>query len=373
MNLKNVTEIKRIRKTKWYSRFRQYMAMPEPTIIDDRNQIGDAETIKITWPENVKKPTIGIVRDNDNQYPRWTKYCRFFDTNSFQYGFLDIRAHNWIEDVRKYDIIVGFFSSALYDLDEIRIKYYFLESFLNKTCYPSYKHANLYENKRLEAYLSSEFGFPFAKTYISSDKNDALQLIENLNYPIVSKIDPSSGSSGVELVSSKKQARKIIKQTFSNVGRKTHVIYFRQKNYVYFQDYIPNDGYDIRVIVANNMAFGYYRKILKGDFRASGMDQVEKGDLPSEAIRIACGVNKILKSPMLVVDMVRANDGNFQIIEYSPTCLMETPEQLHVKNVPGVYLIDHDGNPQFQPGKYWVHELAIKEFLLNDYIPKIIT
>lgn len=371
--LKQNRFIKKIRKTKTYSRFRQHLRMPEFDYIDDRDEIEDAEIIKIVWPENVKKPTIGIVKDKDNLYPRWTKYCRFFENNSFRYGFVDIHAHHWIEEVNEYDIIVGFFSSAYFDLIEIRNKYYFLETFLNKTCYPSSQHANLYENKRLEAYLASVYNFPFVKTTISHDKTDALQLIKKFNYPIVSKIDPSSGSSGVEMVISEKQATKIVEQAFSNVGRKTHMVYFRQSNYVYFQDYVPNDGYDIRVIVVGNMAFGYYRKILKGDFRASGMDQVEMRELPADAIKIAWRVNKIIKSPMLVVDMVRGFDGKFRIIEYSPTCLMEKQKQLLVNDVPGAYILDSEGNPQFKPGKFWVHELALKEFLLNDYLPKVLT
>ena len=128
--LKQNRLIKKIRKTRTYSRFRQHLRMPDFDYIDDRDEIEDAEVIKINWPENVKKPAIGIVRDKDNLYPRWTKYCRFFENNSFQYGFVDIHAHNWLEEVKEYDIIVGFFSSAYFDLNEIRNKYYFLETFL---------------------------------------------------------------------------------------------------------------------------------------------------------------------------------------------------------------------------------------------------
>ena len=164
------------------------------------------------------------------------------------------------------------------------------------------------------------------------------------------------------MVSSEKHARRIVEQAFSNVGRKTHMVYFRQKNYVYFQEFVPNDGFDIRAIVVGNMAFGYYRKILKGDFKASGMDQVEMRELPVEPIKIAWKINKILKSPMLVVDMVKGMDGNYHIIEYSPICLMETQIQLRSNGVPGVYILDSEGNPEFKPGKFWVHELALKNF-----------
>ena len=234
---------------------------------------------------------------------------------------------------------------------------------------PSSAHIFLYENKSLEAYVSSLYDIPFAKTYISHSKKDALSLIESLKYPVVSKVNPSSGSIGVELVRTPKRARKIVREAFSKNGRKVHVPYFRQKNYVYFQAFVPNDGYDIRVMVVGNWAFGYYRKVPRGDFRASGMDLVEKRELPEAAVRTAWKANQYIRSPLLVVDMVRGLDGEYAIVEFSPTCLMETPEQLIVRGVPGVYVIEDDGEINFQQGRYWVDELALREFMLREYLP----
>src|SRR5262249_26049534 len=158
---------------------------------------------------------------------------------------------------------------------------------------------------------------------------------------------------------------------FSASGRKTQFPYARQKNYVYFQEFIPNDSYDLRVIVVGNWVFGYYRKALPGDFRASGMNLVEKRDLPKPAMVLALQFNAVVNSPMLVVDMLHGLDGQFHIIEYSPMCQMESPEQLHVDGVPGVHIFDEDGNFRFQRGRYWVHELALREFLLNHYLPAV--
>jgi hypothetical protein len=181
-------------------------------------------------------------------------------------------------------------------------------------------------------------------------------------------MDPGSGSLGVELVRDRNHARKIVQQAFSVAGRATCSLYFRQKDYVYFQDYIPNDGYDLRVLIIGNWAFGYYRKVLQGDFRASGMNIIEKREIPEEAIRVAWKANQVIKSPMLVVDLVRALDGTYTIIEFSPICQVEKPAQLAVNDVPGVYVIE-DRSIRFMEGKFWVHELALKEFLLHDYLP----
>jgi glutathione synthase/RimK-type ligase-like ATP-grasp enzyme len=368
-SLKNSAMLKLLRKKPWYCRFRRYLPGAEPDYCDESADIEDAEVVKIDWPSDVPKPRVGVVRDFD-PYPRWTKYVRFLEKNSFDYEIYDIHAHDWLKTAENFEVVVGIWSCEPCYLEELREKYYFLETFLGKCTFPSAAHALLYENKRLEAYIASAQGIPFATTYVSHSKEDALRLIQTLAYPLVSKFVPSSGSVGVQLLSDSRQAKKIVEQAFSPLGRKTHMHYVRQKNYIYFQKFIPNDGYDIRVILVGNWAFGYYRKALKGDFRASGMNLVEKRDLPKPAIAIALKLNAIIKSPMLVVDMLHGSDGQYTVIEYSPACQMETPEQFHLNGVPGVLICDEDANCHFEPHRYWAHELALREFLLADYLPK---
>lgn len=358
----------KIRKSILYTRLRQYFPMPDSLYTDDREQLDDSLILSMEWPDSIAKPRIGLVRDY-LPYPSWTKYARFFEKNSIPYDIYPIHNQDWLERGREFDAIVGFPSNAAYHLEEVRKKYYLLEHDLGKICFPSAQHAFLYEDKRLEAYLSEIFDIPFAKAHISYDPTDAMNLVEELQYPVVSKIIPSSGSVGVELVRTKEQARKIVRQAFSHNGRKTHIVYSRQKNYVYFQDYIPNDGYDIRVIVIGDHVFGYYRKVPVGDFRASGMHHEEKRGLPIEAMRIARQANRAIKSPQLVVDCLRSTDGRYFVNELSPICQMSTLDQLQVDGTPGAYVFTDDDNYHFEAGSYWVHTLAIKEFLLNHYVP----
>jgi hypothetical protein len=177
---------------------------------------------------------------------------------------------------------------------------------------------------------------------------------------------------GVELVRDEAHARKIVNQAFSPAGRPTHVLYRNQKNSVYFQQFVPNDGYDVRVMITGNLAFGLYRKVPVGDFRASGMKMIEMRALPEEAVRIAWKANQLIQSPLLVVDMVRGLDGQYTIVEFSPISQMEKPERLVVDGVPGVYHIDEDGHLHFEPMRVWVYELALREFLLHDYLPTVL-
>jgi glutathione synthase/RimK-type ligase-like ATP-grasp enzyme len=360
----------KLSKSRLYVRTRQYFPIKAPFILDDSNLLEDAEIIKLDWPDTVKKPCFGVVQDY-GKYPKWTKYCRFFKNNSFNYDIYDIHHHSWLRNAERFDVIVGLPSNSVYHLQEIRNKYHILETYLGKKCYPSTNHCFLYEDKCIEAYISQTARLPFANTYISYEKKDAMSITETLKYPFVSKIVPSSGSVGVELVRTHNKAVKIVNEVFSRAGRRTHNFYHSQKNFIYFQEYIPNDGYDTRIIIAGKRIFGYYRKVPKGDFRASGMNIIEERELPEEAMKIALAVNKIVKSPVLAVDMLHGLDGKYHIIEFSPLYQMDSSAELRVNDIPGAYIVNENGTFHFETGRYWVAELAIREFLVNEYLPNL--
>jgi hypothetical protein len=368
LNLKNSKVLKLLRTSPQYCRLRRYFPGSQNSYVDDRHTMVEAEVIRLNWPEGLPRPRIGIIRDLE-PYPRWTKYWRFCEQNALACDVYDIHAQDWLTQAKRFDVIAGIWSCELHCLEELREKFWVLETQLHKATFPSFAEAFLYENKRLESYITSIHHLPFARTFITHNREDALSMLDKLPYPIVSKMVPASASVGMELIHTSRQARAIIERLFSPSGRKTQFPYARQKDFVYFQEFIPNDGYDIRAIVVGNWVFGYYRKVLPGDYRASGMNLVEKRELPKAAMVLALQLNGVVDSPMLVVDMLRGVDGRFQIIEYSPVCQMETPEQLHVDGVPGVYIFDEDGKCRFQCGRYWVNELALREFLLRYYLP----
>jgi hypothetical protein len=102
------------------------------------------------------------------------------------------------------------------------------------------------------------------------------------------------------------------------------------------------------------------------------MNIKERRELPEEAIKTAHKVNEIIRSPLLAVDMVHSLDGKYYVIEFSPYYLMGYSDDLRVNDIPGVYVFDADGSYHFEKGRYWVAELALREFLLTSCLPKML-
>ncbi len=359
--------IRTIRHSIFYHRFRHLLRRPrEPFITDDRDSLDrGVPVVLMDWPQGLPKPRVGLIRDC-GVHPHWTKYRRLLEANGISFVIYDIHALGWREEAGRYDVIVGASSCEPSRLQEMRRKYYILQSHMRKKCCPSYEDMLLYEDKMLESYLSEVHGLPFARTHIFTRKQEALAAADGFTYPIVSKVVPGSGSVGVELIKSRSRCRAVIERAFSPPGRWTHYPYAAQKDYVYFQDYVPNDGHDLRVIVVGCRMIGYYRKVPNGDFRASGMGLEEAREVPLEALRIARRAYEAVKSPMLAVDMVKNHDGEYHIIEMSPVCGVDTPDECGVRGVPGFYVVDGDSY-SFQEGRLWVQELALKEFFCREY------
>jgi len=368
--VKDWSWVKRLRKTMRYSRLRALFGPCDgvPRYIDDSAVVSRcAPPVLMDWPQRVPKPRVGIVRDWDEN-PWWTRFARFLKTNGFDFGLFNLHVSTWLEDARHYQLIVGVPSCLAFHLEEVRRKYYVLERHMGIACYPSFEECLLYEDKVLEAYLSGIYAFPFVSTFVTHDLREAFASIPSLPFPLVSKITPSSGSVGVELVKTAGACRRMFKRAFSPGGRLTHARYLRQKNYVYLQPFEKNDGYDLRIIVVGNVVSGYYRRVPDGDFRASGMHLQEQRPLPPEAMKLARAMNQRLRFPMLVVDMLRTEGGAYRVTEISPKCGVEPGDDAEVDGQAGHYVFESEDEYHFQPGRVWVQELVLREVLRRRFL-----
>jgi hypothetical protein len=164
-----------------------------------------------------------------------------------------------------------------------------------------------------------------------------------------------AGSSNVRLVHNKSEAKKLIKKAFNrgfsqfdswiylkdrlggyfsgsdsligvfkgfarlfittDFSRK----YSRERGYVFFQDFIPNNAFDIRVIVIGSRAFAIKRMTRKNDFRASGSGIIryDNKEIDLRCVQIAFEVNRKIGSQCIAFDFIFDNFNKPLIVEVS--------------------------------------------------------
>ncbi len=335
------------------------------TFFDEKKDLETAKNIRFRGNRVlIDSFKIGLVRDVDD-LPYYTKFRRYLDYNHFSYDYYNLYGSNWQEEAADFDIIIYRPCSYPWSLADARDKIYFLEKVLGKKCLPSYRELKFYENKLYQYYLLKEMGAPLAPTFISTDYREVMAYVQRAEYPLVTKIRTGSGSAGVRLLKNRKQAKRLVEKIFRR-GAPTYWPFLRQKNYVYFQKYIENEGFDLRVIVIDsNHIFGYYREPRGSDFRASGSGLVVKKALPEEVVRAALTLAHKLDFNMFAVDFVQSvEDKNYYIIEASVFIQVITSVHLVVDGKAGRYSYNEKTDSlEFIPGHYWLQELVLNNFL----------
>lgn len=302
---------------------------------------------------------LGLVRERD-YYP---KYERFLQNNDIKYDFYNPLLSNWIEEAKEFDLIVWHTNSDPSTQEIAEGKIYLLEK-MGVKCFPSFNEVWSYENKIRANYLYELYELPSIPTFISHSKQEALEYLEKASFPIISKISTGSSSYGVDKIDSIEEGKKLVEQAFSYKGKQTYFKYLSQKDYVYFQEFIDDATYDLRVICIGDNLLGYYRYPNKGDFKASGAGNYEKKAIPKEALDLAYEVRKKFGATCLATDFVYSEKRDqFLIIESSIFIGVDTCEQLLIDGVPGKYVRKNSGNYEFIPGRFWVQELTLKYLL----------
>jgi hypothetical protein len=222
--------------------------------------------------------------------------------------------------------------------------------------FPDYNTCWHYDDKVGQKYLLESIGAPIIPTYVFYDKRNALEWTKITSYPKVFKLRGGAGSSNVKLVKSKAAAVSYIKRAFRGGFRSSGKLSnFRQriwrvrrdrdihslihllkgivriiipgnnpgllpvqKGYVYFQDYIPDMNYDIRVVIIHDKAFAMKRWNRKNDFRASGsgIKSYKPQDIDTRFIEAAFNLNKRLNAQSIAFDFALEND-EIKVIEIS--------------------------------------------------------
>jgi|SRR5690242_11949208 glutathione synthase/RimK-type ligase-like ATP-grasp enzyme len=284
---------------------------------------------------------------------RWISYCK---ENKVPFKEVDCYDNNIIEDLKDCSGLMWHWNQEDYKAALFARQ---LTLSLEKTGLKTFPNVNTcwhFDDKIGQKYLLEAIGAPLVNSYVFYAKKKALDWVNTVSFPKVFKLRGGAGSINVSLIHSRKKARQIIRKAFKNgfssanstsrlkdrfwvlkrdkdktafksvlkgFGRfiiKTEYerLTHNQKGYVYFQDFIPGNEFDTRLIVIGNRCFGLRRYCRTGDFRASGSGLLayEPELFDEKCIKIAFDTAQKLQSQSVAFDFIFDN-GQPKIVEIS--------------------------------------------------------
>lgn len=270
-----------------------------------------------------------------------------------------------------------------------------IEKFMGKPCYPSQDTCWHYDDKIKQKFLLESCGLDVVDSVVFWDKEKALAWAGNAIYPQVFKLIKGAGSNNVVLVNNVSEAKRIIKKMFSCLGIKFYWIparnalifhpaqwkkslkrllretllrktkyanlhhWQKNKNYAYFQTFLPNNQFDIRITTIGARAFGFIRGVRSGDFRASGSGMIsydrEKIDL--RCVQIALEISRRFNFQSMAYDFIYNLKKEPVICEISYTY-----DDKCVQQCPGYWTEDLI----WVDGRVWPQYLHLKDLLKQE-------
>ena len=276
--------------------------------------------------------------ENDFSF-EWINYC---EKNGIDFKTVQCYDNDIIDQLNECDGLMWHFNqSNPQDVLFAKELLFALQS-AGKKVFPNFHTAWHFDDKVGQKYLLEAVGAPLVPSYVFYDRRKALQWVNNTGFPKVFKLRRGAGSAHVKLVKTKHEARRLISKAFSRgfsqydkwknlkdrwykyrkgtgglwnvmkgilrLGKTTEFakVVGPERGYVYFQDFIPDNDYDIRVIVIADKAIAIKRLVREGDFRASGSGHTlyEKHYFDEEIISLSFKVAEMVQSQCLSIDFV---------------------------------------------------------------------
>lgn len=295
---------------------------------------------------------IAIHRREKSFSNRWIAYCK---KNDIDFILVDAYANNIIEQLEGCDGFLWHHKHSI-SMDILFAKQllYSLEA-KGVTVFPNFNTTWHFDDKLGQKYLFEAINAPFVPTYVFYSKDIALNWVKKTSFPKVFKLRGGSGSSNVKLISTESEAIKYVNKAFGKGFRQYQALsslkerWRKYKNgltnlydvfkgvmrfyiepeysktigfergYIYFQDFVPNNNHDIRVIVIGKRAFALKRMVREGDFKASGSGYMkfDREEFDERCIKIAFETNNKLNAQCLAYDFVFDEKNTPLIVEIS--------------------------------------------------------
>ena len=283
---------------------------------------------------------------------RWVKYC---EKHSIDFVLIDIFSSNAINELNGCDALFWHLSHERFEDGLISMGMMSALETKGLYVFPSPAHLWHFDDKLAQKYFFELHGFPIPKTDVFFNKTEAHEYLKRSKFPIIGKLRRGSASSNVFLIDSASNGKALLNKAFSKgfplynisnrykdklhkskgLKEKSSVLlkwiyrhFFppayskksaRENGYFMFQEFIPNNGEDIRVAVVGERAVALRRKVRSGDFRASGSGILEfpNENLNKEYISLAFQIVDKLGVDSMGIDFIESLEGEIKVIEMS--------------------------------------------------------
>ena len=283
----------------------------------------------------------------------WTeRYIKYCIDNHLNYEIIDPYANDTIAKMMNCSVVIWSIQNYLFaDLLEARNLLLPIEK-LGVKVFPNHDTNWHFDDKIAEMYAFKAVNAPIPPSWVFYSLDDTKEFLNNAKFPIVAKLRNGSGASNVKLLKTKSQALSYAKRMFgrgfdpspslmyktfskaqsskdwktiiSRIKKIPTFLYTRsrakmmpiEKGYCYFQGFIENDGFDIKVVVIGDKLSFFVRHVRKGDFRASGGGDCfyDKSYLTKEIIDSAFNTADKLKLQCVGFDYVVDNNSDQGLI-----------------------------------------------------------
>jgi hypothetical protein len=279
-----------------------------------------------------------------------------------------------------------------------------------KKMFPSIAGCWHFDDKIAQKYLFEALGLPSVPTWVFYSKEEALRWADSAEFPKVFKLKRGAASSNVFLVRTRAQASKLVKRSFGNgypvvnrlaslqdklrrlrkshrfadlvaLGRGFGRLFVQwpiekmsghERGYAYFQEFLPGNDFDVRVVVIGGRAFSLRRFVRENDFRASGSGNIDYNQdaIDKRCIEISQKVSNLTRMECCSYDFLFNDRREPLIVELS----YGFPVGPFLDNCPGYWTeslewVEGRFNPQALMAEDFVRSLRTSALDIKDAEP----
>ncbi len=309
-----------------------------------------------------KEYLVAVQRSRSEYTPFVDRWAYYLERAGCRLRWVNLMAADALDQVRECHGVMWCFPHASVQKDVAWRVLTTIERYLGIPVFPNWYTAWHYDEKNAQYYLFEAHDIPTPDTWLFWEKDEALEWASNATYPVVYKMSHGSGSSNVCLVRDESEAERLIRLAFGpgvmygdvellrNGGGRMRGLWIRTRRwasrvmratadavdwrldsplgrpfhgarkYVYFQEFVPGNEFDVRVVVIGERAFAFRRFTREGDWRASGSGRLDhdQSQIDRRCIQLGFDVAHRLRLQSCGLDVIfKAGDPVVTEISYT--------------------------------------------------------